>query len=229
MGVHMASNKLLLVYGLAVLVFFRLVVTGAEASSELKKKAAKQEGQVVLDNRQIIPGWGGPVGPWGGWPWYGGMSTVMFAALIYSLSVLPAMLQLFNHYHSYHHHGPPHRSPVSNFVNGFLGIKRRSDDGTVEGGNEFDLPDTLLRMATSDTLGKGFKIAKNIVTEWPSASNDCKAMYICQLTREAIQISSGDQAGENEVRQKRNAEGRSRNQDECVTKFKKCRRDVLFS
>lgn len=53
----------------------------------------------MLDNRQIIPGWGGPMSPWGGWggwPWYGGMSTVMFAALIYSLSVLPAMMQLFS-------------------------------------------------------------------------------------------------------------------------------------
>lgn len=56
----------------------------------------------MLDNRQIIPGWGGhPIGPWGGyggWPWYGGMSTVMFAALIYSLSVLPAMMQLFSEF-----------------------------------------------------------------------------------------------------------------------------------
>lgn len=63
-------------------------------------ETAKQEGQVMFDNRQIIPGWGGPIGPWGGWgggwPWYGGISTVMFAALIYSLSVLPAMMQLFS-------------------------------------------------------------------------------------------------------------------------------------
>ncbi|XP_022701170.1 uncharacterized protein LOC111267284 isoform X1 [Varroa jacobsoni] len=191
-------------------------------------ETAKQEGQVMFDNRQIIPGWGGPIGPWGGWgggwPWYGGISTVMFAALIYSLSVLPAMMQLFNHYHSYHHHGPPHRSPVSNFVHGFLGIKRRSDNG----GDEFDLPDTLLRMASSDTLGRGLKIAKNIITEWPAASNDCKAMYVCQLTREIISLSTNEGDSENEVRQKRDTEGRGEH-DECVTKFKKCRRDVLFS
>ncbi|OQR77463.1 hypothetical protein BIW11_07080 [Tropilaelaps mercedesae] len=198
--------------------------------SFLVTEASKQDGQVVLDNRQIIPGWGGPVGPWGGygsWPWYGGMSTIMFAALIYSLSVLPAMMQLFNHYHSYHHHGPPHRSPVSNFVNGFLGIKRRSDDG----GDEFDLPDTLLRMASSDTVGRGIKIAKNVVTEWPGASNDCKAMYVCQLTRELVKLSSTSGEMENEIRQKRDTEPRKAHgvRDECVAKFKKCRRDVLFS
>lgn len=37
MGVLMASNKLILVYGLVALVFFRLVVVGAEATGELKK------------------------------------------------------------------------------------------------------------------------------------------------------------------------------------------------
>lgn len=59
-------------------------------------EASKQDAPVLLDNRQMIPGWGAPIGPWGGWPWYGGMSTVMFAALIYSLSVLPAMMTLFS-------------------------------------------------------------------------------------------------------------------------------------
>lgn len=56
-------------------------------------------------------------------------------------------------------------------------------------------------------------------------------MYVCQLTSEIVNLAAGDTNSENEVRQKREAGTREARgtRDECVAKFKKCRRDVLFS
>lgn len=54
-------------------------------------------------------------------------------------------------------------------------------------------------------------------------------MYVCQLTSEIVNLASGNRnEAENEVRQRRDT-GRRGVRDECVAKFKKCRRDVLFS
>lgn len=56
-------------------------------------------------------------------------------------------------------------------------------------------------------------------------------MYVCQLTSEIVNFATGNAVSENEVRQKREAGPREArtNRDECVSRFKKCHRDVLFS